>query len=113
MHKYSVGQTLELLPLHGSSARKAAACEIVALLPYEGHDGSNTTGAVEPGSLSAHRQRSRSARPRRTCCRRPDCRPLRGHASGAWTICPRADSMGYHRGQAARRQPPFNFRHAG
>lgn len=37
MHKYTVGQTLELLPLHGSSARKAAACTIVALLPYEGH----------------------------------------------------------------------------
>jgi hypothetical protein len=37
MHKYAVGQTLELLPLHGSSARKAAACEIVALLPFEGH----------------------------------------------------------------------------
>jgi hypothetical protein len=37
MHKYAVGQTLEMLPLHGSSARKAAACTIVALLPYEGH----------------------------------------------------------------------------
>ena len=37
MHKYAVGQSLEMLPLHGSSARKAAASTIVALLPYEGH----------------------------------------------------------------------------
>ena len=36
MHKFAVGQTLEMLPLHGSSARKAAACTVVALLPYEG-----------------------------------------------------------------------------
>ena len=37
MHKYKVGQTLDLLPNRGASSRKAGACEIVALLPYEGH----------------------------------------------------------------------------
>jgi len=37
MHKYKVGQTLDLLPNRGSSSRRAGACEIVALLPYEGH----------------------------------------------------------------------------
>jgi hypothetical protein len=37
MHKYKIGQTLDLLPNRGSSNRRAGACEIVALLPYEGH----------------------------------------------------------------------------
>lgn len=37
MHKYKVGQTLDLLPNRGSSSRKAGQCEIMALLPFEGH----------------------------------------------------------------------------
>lgn len=37
MHKYHVGQVLDLLPNRGSSSRKAGECTIVALLPYEGH----------------------------------------------------------------------------
>jgi hypothetical protein len=37
MHKYKIGQTLDLLPNRGSSNRKAGECQIVALLPYEGH----------------------------------------------------------------------------
>ena len=37
MHKYIVGQTLDLLPSHGSSSRRAGECKIVSLLPYEGH----------------------------------------------------------------------------
>lgn len=37
MHKYHVGQSLDLLPSHGSSSRRAGACKILALLPYEGH----------------------------------------------------------------------------
>jgi hypothetical protein len=37
MHKYHVGQLLDLLPNRGASSRKAGACRIVALLPYEGH----------------------------------------------------------------------------
>lgn len=37
MHKYKLGQTLDLLPSHGSSSRKASECEVVALLPFEGH----------------------------------------------------------------------------
>lgn len=37
MHKYKIGETLDLLPNRGSSTRKAGQCEIVALLPYEGH----------------------------------------------------------------------------
>ncbi|MET3927159.1 hypothetical protein [Devosia sp. 2618] len=37
MHKYKVGQTLDLLPNRGSSTRRAGECKIVALLPYEGH----------------------------------------------------------------------------
>jgi hypothetical protein len=37
MHKYKIGQTLDLLPNRGSSTRKAGQCEIMALLPYEGH----------------------------------------------------------------------------
>lgn len=37
MHKYTLGQTLDLLPSHGSSSRRAGECKIVALLPYEGH----------------------------------------------------------------------------
>jgi len=37
MHKYQVGQTLDLLPNRGSSNRRAGHCEIMALLPYEGH----------------------------------------------------------------------------
>ncbi|WP_332688760.1 hypothetical protein [Devosia sp.] len=37
MHKYKIGQTLDLLPNRGSSSRKAGECKIVALLPYEGH----------------------------------------------------------------------------
>ncbi|WP_224704903.1 hypothetical protein [Devosia aquimaris] len=36
MHKYAVDQTLDLLPSHGSTTRRAAPCRIVALLPYEG-----------------------------------------------------------------------------
>lgn len=36
-HKYQIGQTLDLLPNRGSSSRRAGACKIVALLPYEGH----------------------------------------------------------------------------
>lgn len=37
MHKYQVGQTLDLLPNRGSSNRRAGECQIVALLPFEGH----------------------------------------------------------------------------
>ena len=37
MHKYKVGQTLDLLPSRSSSSRKAGLCEIMALLPFEGH----------------------------------------------------------------------------
>ena len=37
MHKYTVGQVLDLLPNRGSSSRKAGECKVVALLPYEGH----------------------------------------------------------------------------
>lgn len=37
MHKYHVGQTLDLLPSHGSSSRRAGQCKVVALLPFEGH----------------------------------------------------------------------------
>lgn len=37
MHKYHVGQLLDLLPNRSSSSRKAGECRIVALLPYEGH----------------------------------------------------------------------------
>ena len=37
MHKYQVGQTLDLLPNRGTSNRKAGPCEIMALLPFEGH----------------------------------------------------------------------------
>lgn len=37
MHKYRIGQTLDLLPNRGSSTRKAGPCKIMALLPYEGH----------------------------------------------------------------------------
>lgn len=37
MHKYVVGQVLDLLPNRGASSRKAGECKVVALLPYEGH----------------------------------------------------------------------------
>jgi hypothetical protein len=37
MHKYQIGQVLDLLPNRGASSRKAGECTIVALLPYEGH----------------------------------------------------------------------------
>lgn len=37
MHKYHVGQVLDLLPNRGASSRKAGACTVVSLLPYEGH----------------------------------------------------------------------------
>ena len=37
MHKYQVGQQLELLPNRGMSSRRAGECKIVALLPFEGH----------------------------------------------------------------------------
>jgi hypothetical protein len=37
MHKYIVGQSLDLLPSHGSSSRRAGQCTIVSLLPYEGY----------------------------------------------------------------------------
>jgi len=37
MHKYHVGQVLDLLPNRGSSSRKGGECSVVALLPYEGH----------------------------------------------------------------------------
>ena len=37
MHKYKIGEMLDLLPNRGSSSRRAGECEIVALLPYEGH----------------------------------------------------------------------------
>ena len=37
MHKYKVGQTLDLLPNRGSSSRRAGECQIVGLLPFEGH----------------------------------------------------------------------------
>jgi hypothetical protein len=36
MHKYKIGQVLDLLPNRGASNRKAGECKIVALLPYEG-----------------------------------------------------------------------------
>src|SRR5690606_28839719 len=37
MHKYHVGQVLDLLPNRGSSSRKGGECSVVALLPFEGH----------------------------------------------------------------------------
>jgi len=37
MHKYKIGDVLDLLPMRGSSLRQAGECKIVALLPYEGH----------------------------------------------------------------------------
>jgi hypothetical protein len=37
MHKYAVGQALDLLPNRGSSTRKAGTCTIISRLPYEGH----------------------------------------------------------------------------
>lgn len=37
MHKFRIGQVLDLLPSHGSSTRRAGECEIIALLPFEGH----------------------------------------------------------------------------
>lgn len=37
MHKYIVGQQLDLLPMHGSSSRRAGQCTIINLMPYEGH----------------------------------------------------------------------------
>lgn len=37
MHKYQVGDVLDLLPMRGSSLRRAGECKIMALLPYEGH----------------------------------------------------------------------------
>jgi hypothetical protein len=36
-HRYRVGDTLRMLPGGYSSARPAAGCRVVALLPYEGH----------------------------------------------------------------------------
>ena len=36
MHKYKVGQTLDLLPNRGSSSRRAGECQVVGLLPFEG-----------------------------------------------------------------------------
>jgi len=36
MHKFSVGQVLDMLPSHGSSSRRAGECKIVSLLPFEG-----------------------------------------------------------------------------
>jgi hypothetical protein len=36
MHKYAVGQVLDLLP-SGQSSRRAGECKIVAILPFEGH----------------------------------------------------------------------------
>jgi hypothetical protein len=36
MHKYKIGQVLDLLPNRGSSTRRAGECKIVSLLPYEG-----------------------------------------------------------------------------
>lgn len=36
MHKYRIGQKLDLLPNRGASSRKAGECTIVALLPFEG-----------------------------------------------------------------------------
>ncbi|KKC37941.1 hypothetical protein WH87_09795 [Devosia epidermidihirudinis] len=37
MHKYQIGDVLDLLPMRGSSLRRAGECKIMALLPYEGH----------------------------------------------------------------------------
>ncbi|WIJ25040.1 hypothetical protein [Devosia sp. RR2S18] len=37
MHKYEIGQVLDLLPSRGSSSRRAGECKIVSRLPYEGH----------------------------------------------------------------------------
>lgn len=37
MHKFKIGEVLDLLPSHGSSSRRAGECKIVALLPFEGH----------------------------------------------------------------------------
>ena len=37
MHKYKIGQKLDLLPNRGVSSRKAGECTIVSLLPFEGH----------------------------------------------------------------------------
>ncbi len=36
-HRYRVGDALRMLPGGYSSARPAAGCRVVALLPYEGH----------------------------------------------------------------------------
>lgn len=36
IHKYRVGQDLYVLPNYGASTRKAGACTVIKLLPYEG-----------------------------------------------------------------------------
>jgi hypothetical protein len=37
MHRFTVGQQLDMLPMHGSSSRRAGLCTIVTLMPYEGY----------------------------------------------------------------------------
>jgi len=36
MHKYKIGQQLDLLPSAGRTTQPAGSCKILALLPYEG-----------------------------------------------------------------------------
>lgn len=35
-HRYSVGQVLDVLPVRGSSSRRAGQCTVLRLLPFEG-----------------------------------------------------------------------------
>ena len=37
MHKYAIGQVVSLLPSRTQSARQSSQCEILHLLPFEGH----------------------------------------------------------------------------
>jgi hypothetical protein len=37
-HKFAIGQVLDLLPNRGLSSRQAGECEILRLLPFEGHN---------------------------------------------------------------------------
>jgi hypothetical protein len=36
-HKFAIGQILNLLPSRTQSARQSSQCEILHLLPFEGH----------------------------------------------------------------------------
>jgi hypothetical protein len=36
-HKFAIGQVLDLLPNRGLSSRQSGECEVLRLLPFEGH----------------------------------------------------------------------------